>query len=173
MRALYIHISGLAGLLVFLKEVLNYAPLERTILVSATTGLTVYLMLIVGHTIVQRIMAYSPPAPPQPASDDANPNGEASQPREQSADAGQPSAALQAENASNTAAAPNEAARNPAPATDETQAPPSPEHSAASQAGPPTDEAPHDTTGEAPAPDRTPQPDRQDSSSEPMAQTTV
>ena len=64
MRALYIHISGLVGLLVFLKEVLNYAPLERTILVSATTGLTVYLMLIVGHTIVQHIVAYSPPAPP-------------------------------------------------------------------------------------------------------------
>lgn len=61
MRALYLHISGLVGLLMFLKEVLNYAPLERTILVSATTGLTVYLMLIVGHTIVHQIMTYSPP----------------------------------------------------------------------------------------------------------------
>jgi predicted lipid-binding transport protein (Tim44 family) len=136
MRALYIHISGLVGLLVFLKEVLNYAPLERTILVSATTGLTVYLMLIVGHTIVQHIVAYSPPVPPsgdeEPAS---NARGTASE---------------AVENATAAVAAAN----GEAPETDSNAA-----EAATSPDSPPADAPPADNAAAAAdaAPDRAPQ----------------
>jgi predicted lipid-binding transport protein (Tim44 family) len=142
MRALYIHISGLVGLLVFLKEVLNYAPLERTILVSATTGLTVYLMLIVGHTIVQHIVAYSPPVPPsgdeEPAS---NARGTASE---------------AVENATAAVAAAN----GEAPETDSNaaEAATSPEAGAPADS-PPADAPPADNAAAAAdaAPDRAPQ----------------
>ena len=142
MRALYIHISGLVGLLVFLKEVLNYAPLERTILVSATTGLTVYLMLIVGHTIVQHIVAYSPPAPP---------SGD-----EESASNARGTASEAVENATAAVAAAN----GEAPETDSNaaEAATSPEAGAPANA-PPADAPPADNAAAAAdaAPDRAPQ----------------
>lgn len=137
MRALYIHISGLVGLLVFLKEVLNYAPLERTILVSATTGLTVYLMLIVGHTIVQHIVAYSPPAPPSGDEESAsNAKGTASEAVEKA-----------------TAAV--AAASGEAPATDSN----APEAATSPEASAPADAPPADNAAAAAdaAPDRAPQ----------------
>lgn len=151
MRALYIHISGLAGLLVFLKEVLNYAPLERTILVSATTGLTVYLMLIVGHTIVRRIMAYTPPVAASKG------NGASSSPDAN----GQPKPAAAADAAAADADA---AAENAPPASKE-----------APDADAPASEA-ETPAAEAAAADRAPQADdRQEpeSSESSLAQTTV
>lgn len=145
MRALYIHISGLVGLLVFLREVLNYAPIERTILVAATTGLTVYLMLIVGHTIVQQIMAYSPPASSSSKKQAAGPH---TAPADGTADDA-------------SASEPNAPAR---PSTGE-DAP-------ADEAGDTTAGLPPAAESNTSAPDRAPSADRQDAeSSEPIAQT--
>jgi predicted lipid-binding transport protein (Tim44 family) len=168
MRALYIHISGLAGLLVFLKEVLNYAPLERTILVSATTGLTVYLMLIVGHTIVRRIMAYSPPA-------DSTSNGSSS--ASQSAQANSAAVAQQAV-AQQAGALPEETPSDATAAPDASstagaEAPRSSPPSAAPSDPDASGEAPPTEASES-APDRAPQPDPQAAeSSDSMAQTTA
>lgn len=61
MRALFTQISGLAGLLAFLNQLWNYAPLERTILLGFGTGVVVYLMLVVGDLAITRILEYSPP----------------------------------------------------------------------------------------------------------------
>lgn len=149
MRALYIHISGLVGLLVFLREVLNYAPIERTILVAATTGLTVYLMLIVGHSIVQRIMAYSPPAPTKDSSQEA---ARGSVP-------------------GHNAATDNAATRNTPPAS--TNVSPAVEPSEDQPASERTEASPATESNE-PTPDRTSNADRQGSDpSESLAQTTV
>lgn len=157
MRALYLHISGLVGLLVFLREVLNYAPLERTILVATTTGLTVYLMLIVGHTIVQHIMAYSPPDTPN------------KQKPKRAVPGMQPSSAPSGPAPSQPAVAETDAARN---ATDD----------AATESSSPTDSSaeapPEDGTdtepapaADASAPDGAPPPEAEETESEPVAQT--
>lgn len=157
MRALYLHISGLVSLLVFLKEVLNYAPLERTILVAATTGLTVYLMLIVGHTIVQQIMAYSPPTPPS-QSKQAAPQASDS-PAAPADTASARSAPAHSESASNTSASPTRSS-----STTEEEA----ENDTETTSEPP---AATDDSSES-APDRAPSVDRQEAEpSEPVAQT--
>ncbi len=61
MRALYTQFSGLAGLLTFLNQLWNYAPLERTILMGFGAGLFVYLMLILGDATISRILEHTPP----------------------------------------------------------------------------------------------------------------
>lgn len=61
MRALYTQFSGLAGILAFLNQLWNYAPIERTILIGFGTGLVVYLMLIMGDATIHRILEHTPP----------------------------------------------------------------------------------------------------------------
>lgn len=61
MRALYMRLSGLAGLLIFVREAWGYAPLERALFLGIGTGLAAYLVLSVGHMLVQQILAYTPP----------------------------------------------------------------------------------------------------------------
>lgn len=157
MRALYIHISGLAGLLVFLKEVLNYAPIERTILVAATTGLTVYLMLIVGHSIVQRIMAYSPPTPPHDRN--AAPSAPHNAPMPDAASA--PEAAPARADAAALTAESHTDPNAPSSATDTPD-----------RAQPDADRAPAAAESEEAAPDRAPASDRSETeSSEPVTKT--
>ena len=61
MRALYTQFSGLAGLLAFLNQLWNYAPLERTILMGFGAGVLVYLMLVLGDATINRILEHTPP----------------------------------------------------------------------------------------------------------------
>ena len=61
MRAFYTQVSGLAGLLAFLNQLWDFAPLDRTILVGVGTGLVVYLLLVVGDLAVSRILEHTPP----------------------------------------------------------------------------------------------------------------
>ena len=60
MRAIYTQFSGLAGLLALLNQLWSFAPLERTILVGFGTGLGVYLILLLGDVIINRILAHTP-----------------------------------------------------------------------------------------------------------------
>ena len=60
MRAIYTQFSGLAGLLALLNQLWSYAPLERTILIGFGTGLGVYLVLMLGDVIINRILAHTP-----------------------------------------------------------------------------------------------------------------
>lgn len=62
MRAIYTQFSGLAGLLALLNQLWSYAPLERTILIGFGTGLGVYLVLLLGDFMINRILAHTPPA---------------------------------------------------------------------------------------------------------------
>lgn len=61
MHRLFTHASVLVGLLVFLKQAWSYAPLGRSILIASSTGLAIYLLLLIGSVLVQRIIAYTPP----------------------------------------------------------------------------------------------------------------
>lgn len=60
MRAIYTQFSGLAGLLAFLNQLWGYAPVERSIVVGFGTGLVVYLLLLFGDFIINRILAHTP-----------------------------------------------------------------------------------------------------------------
>ncbi|MEX0746909.1 MAG: hypothetical protein WED81_05830 [Rhodothermales bacterium] len=62
MRAIYTQFSGLAGLLALLNQLWSYAPLERTILIGFGTGLGVYLVLLLGDIMINRILSHTPPA---------------------------------------------------------------------------------------------------------------
>lgn len=62
MRAIYTQFSALVGLLAFLNQLWSYAPLDRAILIGFGTGLGIYLLMILGDLVVNRILAYSPPA---------------------------------------------------------------------------------------------------------------
>ncbi|MFW5972607.1 MAG: hypothetical protein ACOCTG_01330 [Bacteroidota bacterium] len=59
MQALYVHISGLIGLLAFLNQLVRFVPLDRTILVGVSTGLVIYVALVFGDLLVKRIIASS------------------------------------------------------------------------------------------------------------------
>lgn len=77
MRALFAQFSGLAGLLAFLNQLWNYAPLERTLLLGFGTGLVVYLMLILGDATINRILEATPPQLADQAAGDAAQTGSA------------------------------------------------------------------------------------------------
>ena len=69
MRALFVHLSGFAGLLVFLNQLWTSAALERTLWTAFATGGGVYLVLLVAYVAVRHILRPEPsreaPAPPE------------------------------------------------------------------------------------------------------------
>ncbi|RMF52610.1 MAG: hypothetical protein D6746_16535 [Bacteroidetes bacterium] len=56
MRALYTQFSGLIGLLVFLNQLMNDAPLEKTVYVGLCAGLAVYAVLLLGDVTIHKIL---------------------------------------------------------------------------------------------------------------------
>ncbi len=64
MRALSIQISGIIGILTFLKYLLNNASVEKTIFTSLAVGFSIYIVLVMGDYAIHQILKYS--APPQP-----------------------------------------------------------------------------------------------------------
>lgn len=61
MDSLFAQVSGLAGVLVLLHQLWSYAPIERTVYASVGTAIAMYLVLVVGHTVVRQILSYQPP----------------------------------------------------------------------------------------------------------------
>lgn len=61
MRALVFHFSSLVGLLVFLNQLWHAADIERTLFMAFGTGLAMYIVLMVGFAMTQRILAATPP----------------------------------------------------------------------------------------------------------------
>jgi hypothetical protein len=62
MQALFIQLSGLVGVVSFLNLIWNNASIERTLFVSVGLGALVYLTLMIGGSLIQRILL-SMPAP--------------------------------------------------------------------------------------------------------------
>lgn len=81
MHPIFVQISGLIGLLIFLKELWSLAPFERTIMIAAATGFAVYLALILAEILIRRIISF---APPRLAEETAGPSGKASRKSEMS-----------------------------------------------------------------------------------------
>lgn len=60
MQSVLIQLSALSGLLMFLQMAWTQAPLEQALLQGAGTGLAVYLVAIVGLSLVRHILTYTP-----------------------------------------------------------------------------------------------------------------
>ena len=78
LRALLTNMSGLAAILVFLRQVWAFEPLEQTLLASVGTGLAVYMVLLLTFASLHVLAAEAPeeaPAEhaPQPAADEEAP----------------------------------------------------------------------------------------------------
>lgn len=71
MRPLFTQLSGLTGLFALLNQLLTHAPIGRAVFIGVTTGLSVYLLLLVGDLSIQRILAMAPDEPADAAHDDA------------------------------------------------------------------------------------------------------
>ncbi|MEM1128044.1 MAG: hypothetical protein AAGI71_15465 [Bacteroidota bacterium] len=76
MNAIFTHFSGLIGVLVFLTQVWNAAPLERGIALSACAALGMYVVLMTGQFVVSAILEYRPPvaeevSPVDPSAEEA------------------------------------------------------------------------------------------------------
>ena len=115
MRALYMQISGLIGLLIFVREAWSYAPLDRALFLGISIGMVVYLLLFVGHTLVRQILAYTPPES-DASSADADDTTEANA---SSADTDDAAADATADNSSESASDDNVNGQQPAAASDE------------------------------------------------------
>lgn len=57
MQTIYIHISSLVGLFVFLTQMMRFTPLDRTILTGVSSALGVYVVLTFAGVFVRRIVA--------------------------------------------------------------------------------------------------------------------
>lgn len=64
MRATFIQIGGIAGLLAFVNNLWNHSSVERTVFVSLAVGISIYFVLLIGEHIIQRIL--NKPAPQEP-----------------------------------------------------------------------------------------------------------
>ena len=83
MQVFFLQLSVLVGLLVFLNQLWRQTPLEQTIFQGFTTGLVIYLVLLVGTIAVRRVLAYQPPqadaedaegtTTPEPAPEESTP----------------------------------------------------------------------------------------------------
>ncbi len=56
MRALFSQFSGLIGLLAFVNQMLASAPVEKALLVGTVSGLAVYVVLLLGDVVIQRVL---------------------------------------------------------------------------------------------------------------------
>ncbi len=63
MRTFIVQLSGLAGLGIFLNHLWTGASLERTLLVSFSVGLAVYLILSLSDSVIRRLMVPPPDEP--------------------------------------------------------------------------------------------------------------
>jgi hypothetical protein len=57
MRAIFVQISGLVGILSVLNHLWNYASMERTVFVSLGIGFSVYFVLSLGESMIRHILA--------------------------------------------------------------------------------------------------------------------
>ena len=64
MRAIFVQISGLIGIITFLNHLWSNASVERTVFVSLTVGLFIYFTLVTGDHVIQQILNKT--APPEP-----------------------------------------------------------------------------------------------------------
>lgn len=69
MRSIFMHMSSLIGLLVFLSHLWRSAAVEETVLLAFGAGLAVYVVLVLGYALGRRIVA--PPASPAAPEADA------------------------------------------------------------------------------------------------------
>lgn len=60
LHSLFLHIGLLAGLVVFLNHLWHQSTLENALLVSFGTGAAIYLVLMVGMVMLQRILSHAP-----------------------------------------------------------------------------------------------------------------
>lgn len=67
MRALFIQISGILGLLTFLNYLWNNAAVEQTLFMSFAVGFAVYFVLVIGDNVIQKILSHAAPAAPEDA----------------------------------------------------------------------------------------------------------
>ena len=55
MQPIYVYLSGLAATFALLHRLWSYAPLERAFFGAAGIGLSVYLVLLLGHAFTRYI----------------------------------------------------------------------------------------------------------------------
>ena len=67
MRAIFVQISGLIGVITFLNHLWSNASVERTVFVSLTVGLAIYFMLATGDHLIQQILKKTAPSEPEEA----------------------------------------------------------------------------------------------------------
>lgn len=67
MRALFIQISGIMGLLTFMNYLWNNASVEQTLFMSFAVGLAIYFVLVIGHNVILKILSQAAPAAPEDA----------------------------------------------------------------------------------------------------------
>ncbi|NBB87121.1 MAG: hypothetical protein GVY12_13015 [Bacteroidetes bacterium] len=116
MQSVIIQLSALSGLLVFLQMAWTQAPLEVALLQGAGTGLIVYLVAVVGLTLVRHILTYTP----EPEEEAPKEEVEIEEPS--SSNAASPNATSPNRSAKAGDAAARTAQRTPAPAARETAA---------------------------------------------------
>ena len=63
MRALFSQFSGLIGILTFVNQMLSSAPVEKALLTGAGAGLAVYVVLLLGDVVIQRILEQAAATP--------------------------------------------------------------------------------------------------------------
>ena len=62
MRSLTIQISTLIGIAFFLNDLWKNVAIEQTLVTGIGVGLSVYLVLTIGETLIRYILAQRPPA---------------------------------------------------------------------------------------------------------------
>ncbi len=122
MQSVIIQLSALSGLLMFLQMAWTQAPLEVALLQGAGTGLIVYLVAVVGLTLVQHILTYTPEPEEEAPKEKVEIDGSSSSNSAPSNRSTQPGTAssdpTESSPAGDTAA--RSAPRSPAPAAPET-----------------------------------------------------
>jgi len=122
MQSVIIQLSALSGLLMFLQMAWTQAPLEVALLQGAGTGLIVYLVAVVGLTLVRHILTYTPAPKEETPREKVEIDGASSSNSAPSRPSTPPDAAApehKGDAPAGTAAARN-ATRSPAPAAPET-----------------------------------------------------
>ncbi len=67
MRALFVQISGIAGVLTFLNHLWQNASVERTVFLSLAVGLSIYFVLTIGDRVIKQILSQPVPQVPEDA----------------------------------------------------------------------------------------------------------
>lgn len=74
MRALFSQFSGLIGILTFVNQMLSSAPVEKAVLTGAGAGLAVYVVLLLGDVVIQRLLEQAAATQLQSSSQQAPPS---------------------------------------------------------------------------------------------------